>query len=53
MVFKFKLGYFQDDIYPDTLDRQKPYLNAQEWFNGAKFDFNYISLQPQDMQRCK
>jgi hypothetical protein len=47
------LGFFQDDIYPDTVDRQKPYLIAKEWFDGVKINLNYISLQPDDMQKCK
>jgi len=50
-VPRVKLGYFQDDIYPDTIDRLKPYLSASEWFAGAKFQFNYISLQPENMER--
>lgn len=50
-VPRVKLGYFQDDIYPDTIDRQTPYLSAQEWISGAKVNFVYISLQPNDMEK--
>lgn len=50
-VPRVKLGYFQDDIYPDTLDRLRPYLSARDWFNGAKFEFSYVSLQPPNMER--
>lgn len=50
-VPRVKLGYFQDDIYPDTIDRTGPYLTASQWFSGEKLRFKYISLQPADMQR--
>lgn len=52
IVPRVKLGYFQDDIYPDTIDRRQPYLSADEWLSGAKFNLKYISLQPDNMQRC-
>lgn len=50
-VPRVKLGLFQDDIYPDTIDKSKPYLHANQWFSGAKFQLRFINLQPPDMQR--
>ena len=50
-VPRVKLGFFQDDIYPDTIDKQQPYLSAEQWFQGVKFNFSYINLQPSDMQK--
>lgn len=50
-VPRVKLGFFQDDIYPDTIDRHIPYLMAPDWFSGSKVELNYINLQPRDMQR--
>jgi coronin-7 len=50
-VPRVKLGFFQDDIFPDTIDRSVPYLSAQDWFSGAKLNLSYINLQPVDMQR--
>jgi coronin-7 len=52
-VPRVKQVFFQDDIFPNTLDRSKPYLQAEEWLEGNAIEFNYISLQPDDMQKCK
>ena len=50
-VPRVKLGYFQDDLFPDTMDKSQAYVSASEWFSGANFEFNYIKLQPAGMQR--
>ena len=53
-VPRVKLGLFQDDIFPFTLDRSKPYLSAHEWFEGGAnnaFEFNYVNLQPVGMDK--
>jgi hypothetical protein len=57
-VPRVKLGLFQDDIFPLTLDRSKPYLSARQWFNfgngtdtESSFEFNYINLQPANMDK--
>ena len=50
-VPRVKLGYFQDDIFPDTIEKSNPYLNSSDWFSGANFEFNYINLQPSGMER--
>ena len=50
-MINFKLGFFQDDIFPDTLDLQNAYLSAQDWFDGSKFQLKYINLQPDNMQK--
>ncbi len=59
-VPRVKLGFFQDDIFPLTLDRSKPYLSARQWFNygngtdidsSSSFEFNYINLQPANMDK--
>jgi coronin-7 len=51
-VPRVKLGFFQDDIFPMTLDRSEPYLTARQWFSGGEansFEFNYLNLKPKDM----
>lgn len=50
-VPRVKLSFFQDDIYPDIIDRHEPYLNADEWFQGLQPELSYINLQPAGMQR--
>jgi len=52
-VPRVKLGYFQDDIFPETISLETPYLKADEWFNGSPIQLKYISLQPDDLERCK
>ncbi len=51
-VPRVKQTLFQDDIFPNTIDRLRPYLQANEWFSSVSFEFKYIDLQPQDMQKC-
>ena len=50
-VPRVKLSFFQDDIYPDIIDRHEPYLTADEWFQGAQPELSYINLQPAGMQK--
>lgn len=50
-VPRVKLSFFQDDIFPDTIDRAEPYLSADDWFSGIQMQLNYINLQPEGMQR--
>ncbi|CAF0744077.1 unnamed protein product [Brachionus calyciflorus] len=50
-VPRVKLSFFQDDIYPDTIDRHESYLNANDWFNGIQPELIYINLQPAGMQK--
>lgn len=50
-VPRVKLGYFQDDIYPETIDLETPYLTANEWFSGTPIQLRYINLQPENMQK--
>lgn len=50
-VPRVKLGFFQDDIFPDTLDLSSPYQTADEWLSGANIDFKYLSLQPENMEK--
>jgi hypothetical protein len=45
------LGFFQDDIFPDTVDIQNSYLTASDWFDGSKFELRYINLQPENMKK--
>ncbi len=52
MFLLIKQTLFQDDIFPDTIDRRQPYLEANEWFAAKPINFRYISLQPDDMQKC-
>lgn len=51
-VPRTKQSFFQDDIFPDTVFRGQPYLQADEWFNSKSFELRYISLKPDDMQNC-
>jgi hypothetical protein len=48
----FKLSYFQDDIFPETIDKQTAYLTANDWFSGRQFTLNYINLQPSGLEKC-
>jgi len=50
-VPRVKLGLFQDDIFPDTVDLRSSYLTASEWFSGSKFELRYINLQPENMKK--
>lgn len=50
-VPRVKLGFFQDDIYPETIDFETPYLAADEWLNGTPIQLRYIDLQPENMQK--
>ena len=53
-VPRVKLGYFQDDLFPPTLVRSRAYLSAREWFEageGCHFEFNYVSMQPENMEK--
>jgi len=47
------MSFFQDDVFPHTIDFQHAYLSAQEWFDGRFFDLKYINLQPENMEKCK
>jgi len=49
-VPRTKQSFFQDDIFPDTVYRGQPYLQAAEWFNSQAFELRYITLKPDDMQ---
>lgn len=50
-VPRVKLGFFQDDIFPETINLESPYLTADEWFNGTEIMLKYIDLQPENMQK--
>jgi len=52
-VPRVKLGFFQDDIFPDTIDLSRPYLTAGEWFSGKEIQLRYVSMQPEGMDRCR
>ncbi|KAJ2707786.1 hypothetical protein H4R19_004870 [Coemansia spiralis] len=41
--------YFQDDIFPDTVDTESPSVDALAWLGGAVPEPKFISLQPQGM----
>ena len=42
-----KLDYFQDDIFPPTLERLKPSdVTATEWIQGKNATATYVDLQP-------
>ncbi|KAF9209964.1 Coronin-7 [Haplosporangium sp. Z 27] len=47
-----KKEYFQDDIYPDTVDVETPTLTASEFFSGSNLDAQpkRISLCPPGME---
>lgn len=50
-VPRVKLSFFQDDIFPATIDRTEAYLSADDWFSGVQAQLNYINLQPEGMQK--
>lgn len=50
-VPRVKLGFFQDDIFPDTVDLHSSYLSAQDWFNGTTIQLKFINLQPDNMKK--
>lgn len=41
--------YFQDDIYPDTIDWETPSVDAMAWVSGTKASPKEIDLCPPDM----
>ncbi|KAJ2777434.1 hypothetical protein H4R18_005158 [Coemansia javaensis] len=41
--------FFQDDVFPDTVDTEAPSVDTQAWLDGAAPDPTYISLQPAGM----
>ncbi|KAL1915846.1 uncharacterized protein VTP21DRAFT_6234 [Calcarisporiella thermophila] len=41
--------YFQDDLYPPTLDVEHPTLSAEAWSAGEKAERRKIDLRPEDM----
>ncbi|KAJ2400444.1 hypothetical protein GGF41_007926, partial [Coemansia sp. RSA 2531] len=43
--------YFQDDIFPDTVDCETPCIDAAAWIGGAAAMPRYIQLCPQGMTR--
>jgi hypothetical protein len=47
------MSFFQDDVFPNTIDFQHAYLTAQDWFDGRYFDLKFINLQPENMEKCK
>jgi hypothetical protein len=46
------MSFFQDDVFPNTIDFQQAYLSAQDWFDGRIFDLKFINLQPENMEKC-
>lgn len=53
LVFKIprvKSEYFQEDLYPETLQWWKSSLTAEEWMNGKDSLQSKISLQPKGMK---
>lgn len=48
-----KSDYFQDDIFPPTIDRLRPSgTSATEWVQGRDPVPEYIDLQPNGLQKC-
>ncbi|KAJ2795359.1 hypothetical protein H4R21_005138, partial [Coemansia helicoidea] len=41
--------YFQDDMFPDTVDTESPSVDALAWLGGAEPEPELVSLQPPDM----
>ena len=49
-----KSDYFQDDIFPPTLDRLEPSnVTATEWVQGSNAEPAYVDLQPEGLPRCR
>lgn len=48
-----KSDYFQDDIFPHTLDRQRPSsITATEWLQGRDAEPIFVDLQPEGLPKC-
>ncbi|ORX66266.1 DUF1900-domain-containing protein [Linderina pennispora] len=41
--------FFQDDIFPPTVDRETPSIDAASWVDGTKAEPQYIDLCPSGM----
>jgi len=48
-VPRTRMEFFQDDVFPLTVDTQKPALSSSEWFSGTTKDPIMINLRPSDM----
>lgn len=50
VVPRVKPEYFQDDLFPDIVVREKPTMTSAEWFKGVNKEPEKISLKPPDMK---
>ncbi|KAJ3370546.1 Coronin-7 [Kappamyces sp. JEL0680] len=50
-VPRIKKEFFQDDVFPLTVDFQSSSISVSEWLDGAKVRLQYHSLQPPDMKK--
>ena len=44
-----RLEFFQDDLYPNTIDDSKAVVNSSEWLAGSSKRPALVSLQPADL----